>query len=197
LHAKVIWTRDGAIVGTANASSNGLPQEEHSAIGLIEAGVFIKEAAALNEIGRWFDIQYDSSRRITKSDLESAKLERDRRVWNGSRGSRHPQRALLNALQEGGKQEFSQQRIAFALCKNFLTAKEDRSVKQFTKDNSPKIEDTLKLPRQSLRHLNYYYGWDNLPTNTFLIACDIKRDRTPQIYVEKTFDLKKVGELKE
>src|SRR5437764_8671672 len=28
LHAKVIWTNAGAIVGSANASSNGLPEEE-------------------------------------------------------------------------------------------------------------------------------------------------------------------------
>jgi hypothetical protein len=196
LHAKVIWTRDGAIVGSANASSNGLPEEEQSAVGLIEAGVFIKEAAALSEIGRWFDIQYNSARRITKADLQSAKLERDRRVWNGTGGSRHPRRALLKALQEGGKQEFSQQRIAFALCKGFATTKEARTVKQFTKDNASKIEDTLKLPRQNLRHLSSYFGWSNLPTNTFLIACEIERDRISQIYVEKTFDFKKSWRIK-
>ena len=35
LHAKVIWTPHAAIVGSANASSNGLPQDETIATGLI------------------------------------------------------------------------------------------------------------------------------------------------------------------
>src|SRR5688572_704206 len=36
LHAKVIWSPKAAIVGSANASSNGLPEEETMAKGLIE-----------------------------------------------------------------------------------------------------------------------------------------------------------------
>jgi hypothetical protein len=100
LHAKMIWTRYGAVVGSANASSNGLPEEEYSGVGLIEASVFIKEAVALKEIERWFDGQYNSARRITKSDLKSAELERNRRLWTGGRGSRQPQRNLLRAMQE-------------------------------------------------------------------------------------------------
>jgi hypothetical protein len=84
----------------------------------------------------------------------------------------------------------------YSLCKNFASTKEDRTVKQFTKDNSPKIEDTLKVPHQSLRHLNWYSGWSYHPTNTFLIACDIERGRISEIYVEKTFDFAKSWRIK-
>jgi hypothetical protein len=43
LHAKVIWTPHAAVVGSANASSNGLPEEDFKATGLIEAGVYWDE----------------------------------------------------------------------------------------------------------------------------------------------------------
>ena len=59
-----------------------------------------------------------------------------------------------------------------------------------------KIENTLKLPRERLRHLDWYSGWKNLPTNTFLIACDIEKGRISEIYIEKTFDLKKSWRIK-
>ena len=45
LHAKVIWTPSGAIVGSANASSNGLPDEEKMIEGLIEAGAYLDDAS--------------------------------------------------------------------------------------------------------------------------------------------------------
>src|SRR5690349_21006559 len=42
LHAKVVLAGNRAIVGSANASSNGLVEEENLARGLIEAGVLLE-----------------------------------------------------------------------------------------------------------------------------------------------------------
>jgi len=75
------------------------------------------------------------------------------------------------------------------LCKNFATRKEDSNVRKFTRVNSTKLEKTLKLPHGKVRDLTWYCGW-NLPTNTFLIACDIERNRISTIFVDKTFDIK-------
>ena len=41
LRAKVIWTPSAAIVGSADALSNGIPDDEKTAAGLIEAGVLV------------------------------------------------------------------------------------------------------------------------------------------------------------
>jgi hypothetical protein len=96
-----------------------------------------------------------------------------------------------NGAPSGGAADLEPAAMYARLSKHFATAKDSRTVKQFTEDNSPKIEDSLKLPHQSLRHLTWYFGWSDLPTNTFLIACDIEKGRIPHIYVEKTFDFKK------
>src|ERR1044071_2221803 len=80
LHAKVIWTPTAAIVGSANASSNGLPEEENKTVGLVEAGILIDDKELLKEIGSWFDSEFKKAARITKLDLKQAKEARDRRI---------------------------------------------------------------------------------------------------------------------
>jgi hypothetical protein len=196
LHAKVIWTPHGAIVGSANASSNGLPEEEDSADGLIEAGIFVTDDTTLRAIEQWFDRQYKSARHIAKADLNAARAARSRRVWKASALTRPRKQSLIEALKTGGKLEFGEQRIAFVLSKQFSTPKENRGEKEFRKNNSSKIEDSLKLPRERFNNLRWYSEWRNLPTNTFLITCDIKNGRISDIYIEKTFDVKKRWRIK-
>jgi hypothetical protein len=78
LHAKVVWTSHGAVVGSANASSNGLVAEESSAIGLDEAGIFVDDERTLAEIQHWFDAQYKAARAVTEADLKDAAQARNR-----------------------------------------------------------------------------------------------------------------------
>jgi hypothetical protein len=145
LHAKVIWTRRGAIVGSANASSNGLPEEEDSTDGLIEAGIFTHEGSTLRDIGNWFDKQYKLAKHISNRDLEAATLDRNRRLWTHSSTRRRRKRTLIEALQTGGKLEFTEQRIALVLCKHFASSKDKAAVKKFTKAQFAKLEETFKL----------------------------------------------------
>jgi hypothetical protein len=58
LHAKVIWTPNGAIVGPANASSNGMPEEDGNAASLVEAGMYETSPKELAAIEKWFDGLY-------------------------------------------------------------------------------------------------------------------------------------------
>jgi hypothetical protein len=84
LHAKVIWTPDEAIVGSANASSNGLPNEERLAPGLEEAGVLLNSRQEIDAIREWFDKLYnnlDKVRSITDTDLRNARKERARGAY--------------------------------------------------------------------------------------------------------------------
>src|SRR5439155_2579811 len=81
LHAKVIWTRDKAIVSSANISSNGMPDEEQYAKGLIEAGILVIDPAVLAEISDWFDVQYKAARVINAGDLKKAAEARSAKLW--------------------------------------------------------------------------------------------------------------------
>ncbi len=76
LHAKVVWSPMGAIVGSANASSNGLPQEETASVNLIEAGIYVEDGPTLKSIRKWFDAL--PRRKISEGDLRAAASARRR-----------------------------------------------------------------------------------------------------------------------
>jgi hypothetical protein len=191
LHAKVMWTPDAAIVGSANASSNGLPEEEGSAVGLIEAGIYIEDTSVLRSIRQWFDNQYGNAKKVTLADLKAAKVERDRRIWNSKGAPKAQKRSLLKALQEGGKLEFGGQRIAFILWKRPTTLKENAGAKKLLRQKTTDFETVFKLPSEEFDRLSWYTEWTDIPLNTFLISCRFEGARIADIDVQKTFDIKK------
>jgi hypothetical protein len=124
LHAKVVWTKDEAIVGSANASASGMPSEDNLAAGLIEAGVLITDGKELRRIETWFDMHYSNptiSRPIEKPDLEAA---RKARVIKPTQHT--GKKSLLDAIREGGKDEFQGERILFVMYKDFTTNAQDK-----------------------------------------------------------------------
>jgi PLD-like domain len=84
LHAKVWLTDRGAIVGSSNASTNGLGFEGDELKDCIEANVFVDDAETLAAIDRWFekDVMEDA-KEITKADLKEA-----HRRWKRHRTTR-------------------------------------------------------------------------------------------------------------
>jgi hypothetical protein len=79
LHAKVWLTENGAIIGSSNASANGLGFEGNETKSLIEANLFITNQDTLKSIDTWFENL--NHRKITDKDLKRAeKLWKRRRV---------------------------------------------------------------------------------------------------------------------
>lgn len=82
LHAKVWLTDGGAVIGSSNASANGLGYEGDETRGLIEANVLIEDSAVLTAMSEWFQERvWNNSSKITPQDLERARLVR-RRIRN-------------------------------------------------------------------------------------------------------------------
>jgi hypothetical protein len=69
LHAKVYRTTKAVIVGSANASTNGLAEDR---IGTIEAAILTDDAATLEETKTWFERKWKLSIPITDQLLEKA-----------------------------------------------------------------------------------------------------------------------------
>lgn len=88
LHAKVYWTPAGAVLGSSNASTNGLAVEEGMG-GWAEANVLIEDPDILVEIGAWFKTRRASAYVIGEDDLIRAE-----EVWK-RRNSAAPSGARL------------------------------------------------------------------------------------------------------
>lgn len=194
LHAKVIWTPSGALVSSANASSNGMPEEEETALGLIEAGFYTEDDAALSAIHAWFDKEYKNGARITVDDLTAAAAERESRLWD--RGvvkrkaptNRHQKPIPFIDAVKRSKTEFSQQRIAFVFCKRFMSRAESRQAKEFIEKNPTKLE-AFNLPRGKIAKMLSWYSGFNIPKNTYLIDVSIRQGRSANIRLLKSFDV--------
>jgi hypothetical protein len=74
LHAKVYWSEHGAIIGSANASVNGLGFENAELEGWKEASLFVDDPCLLNEIEVWFNEIWKQSSLIKLEDLKKAKI---------------------------------------------------------------------------------------------------------------------------
>jgi hypothetical protein len=197
LHAKVIWTRDAAIVGSANASSNGLPEDEQRLSGLIEAGLCVEDKAILASIERWFDREFNLGRKITPKDLEDAALARQRRIWGqGGKGKRIRQ-SLIEALAQGGKLEFSGQRITFVIWKQQTTKLEDKKAKELAKRKSKVLKSDFNLSSPDIRDLSWYVNWKNeIPLDSFLIDCWMRGDKISEINLYKSFPNRKSWKIR-
>lgn len=77
LHAKVYWTPKAVVIGSSNASANGLAVEGNELSSWSEANVYTSDHAMLVQSSEWFDKQFDQSQPISDADLLQAE-----ELWN-------------------------------------------------------------------------------------------------------------------
>lgn len=81
LHAKVVITDGGALISSANVSTNGLALEGNDSRTWQEAGVLVPSAALVRmNIVEWFQRLWEQGRRIDEYDLERASLAWAQRI---------------------------------------------------------------------------------------------------------------------
>jgi hypothetical protein len=73
MHCKVYWTPKGVIVGSANASANGLGFEGVQAFGWEEAALTITNSKIIYKINKWFNTIWKNADQIQQYDLFKAK----------------------------------------------------------------------------------------------------------------------------
>lgn len=166
LHAKVIWTEYGAIVGSANASSNGLPEEEDSSDGLLEAGVIVQDPAELKAIADWFQNLFEhESRKIEPRDLKLAAMAREL-----GKGDTPSLREFIIALRGRIPRQVP---IALAMYRDPGTKEQKRFIKEALEDGeqAEKIKAFLHISDKEFEKLDWYVDWPELPPDHFLIDC--------------------------
>lgn len=185
LHAKVIWTPRGALVGSANASSNGLPDQERLAHGLIEAGVLTADALTLRSIEAWFDHVYRRARAITEQDLSKATQDRDRHIWAGHiRRGREP--TLFDFVRLGGSAGGTP--IHLVLWRTGTTPDEDAAVEQLMKMQPSDLERQLGIDRREFSGLGWYIDW-SIPKGSVLVDAHYDGKTLRNIDTWRSFDL--------
>ena len=98
LHSKVYWTDRGVIVGSANASANGLSLESVAQNGWLEAGVYSNRKSTIDRVGLYVKQIWRNADTIRPKDLEEAK-----RNWRKRRPFPRPDETVhfVQALRNG------------------------------------------------------------------------------------------------
>jgi hypothetical protein len=154
LHAKVYLTPHGAVVGSSNASANGLAEEGPTAEGLREANLQTDDRGIIDLLGKWFTERLNESEPATPELIEEAsELWAHRNQTARLRRTARHRESEANALCEeyGGSWAVPLDQDLFKAIHcygQFLSEKNGNSVKQNINRHCRSVEE--KGSRQSL-----------------------------------------------
>lgn len=101
LHAKVYLTDNAVIVGSSNASSNGLAIAGAISSGWLEANIVLNQPDLLNDLRSWFDKTWSRATSISAADIKIARLKWDNRSKStGGKPLKKGKIGLLEVLKE-------------------------------------------------------------------------------------------------
>ena len=118
LHAKVWWTPAAAVLGSSNASSNGLALEHETGSGWHEANIGVDEAISVEGIRVWFEGLFKAGYDVETEDLDQAEnlwKIRKRMAPTGMRLAR-----TLFAAYRASPENPAWQRVKIAYCRDDL-----------------------------------------------------------------------------
>jgi hypothetical protein len=155
LHAKMYQSDRGAIVGSANASQNGIGLDGPP--GLLEVGVLLAPSEqAYREAATWFETQWNESAQVDKSALDlAAKRFRPGRVPS----QRPPRAGSLLELIAADPDRFSD--VSIVLVESSPTQAQREEVRAAVRGANPsEIEEIEALPNAGM-----YTGWERQDLN--------------------------------
>ncbi|MBU2834066.1 phospholipase D-like domain-containing protein [Acidithiobacillus ferriphilus] len=148
LHAKLVLSDKGMVVGSANMSANGLGFEGKESDGFFELGIYTTDSILLTEAVHWFDKKWNKARTIDERDVELAK-----KAWLRRRSFRPPQKNNLkekSGLLEMNIADLKDRSVYFVIYRN--------SALEEAKRYLDKVSDREEL---SGGKLDIYSGWDD------------------------------------
>lgn len=159
LHAKMYLTKSELIVGSANASINGLGEEGIEGRGSIEAAVVTCEPAALKAARIWFEDQWKLANSVEPRHLKLAKA-----AFKKHRGSRPlRERASLLTLLRNEPERFRDRPVRLCV---WNAEADDWALALNKEERARRSRDTIKgkSATEAAANNDYFYqddkGWD-------------------------------------
>ena len=159
LHSKVYWTDKGIVVGSANASANGLSLEGLEQGGWLESAIYSNHPSEICDVKTYVEEIWGKSQAITDDDLKKAERE-----WRNRRPFPRPEDdlSLAEALKRG----------------NFTGRKNCVFIVVDTEEHSKEGENHIaaqdeRLNQQCLelggRETGAWSCWNCIPRNEFIV----------------------------
>ncbi|MEJ0094400.1 MAG: hypothetical protein WDN46_13450 [Methylocella sp.] len=155
LHSKVYLFDNDLIIGSSNASSNGLSMEGSKIKGWYEANVHTNDAEMLKRLSRWFEKL--PCYKITEADLVLAKEAWSHRRYNGHLNI--PENGSLLAALKVDPSSFKNVRLYVCAFASWFDKKGDEALEK------------AQLKFQSGHHrIDAFQDWSELPNSAKLVS---------------------------
>jgi rhodanese-related sulfurtransferase len=131
LHAKVYIGEQSVIVGSANASSNGLGLENRETNGWLEASIVCTDEAVVQQATKWFESNWVRANDVFEQDIDDAENQ-----WLRNR-SKRPVQAFTNDLYGPGfdLNSLRDRRLYVAMYNKVLSKAEEKKRIQYAIDH--------------------------------------------------------------
>ena len=158
LHSKVYWTNRGIVVGSANASANGLSLESVEQDGWLEAAIHSNRPADIEVVQNYVDEIWTASDEVTEQDLKNAKMK-----WRNRRPPPQPNPGIdcITALRNG---MFTDRRNTIFLVIDV------KAVIEYQDDINAKANELQEQYRELRgRKLEAWVGWEEIPREEYIV----------------------------
>lgn len=151
LHSKVYLFPDRVIIGSSNASSNGLSFQEGEIGGWQEANVLSSNPKLLEQVSNWWS-------NLTAAPVDDSAIDEAREAWSRRRSSislKAPSRSLLKEMQRS---------------RSFFDGKQVYLVVYSTEMDDEGIRGLEAAQEEYGSTLGAFQGWSELPTDCHLVC---------------------------
>ncbi len=176
LHGKVYWTPKLAVVGSSNASTNGLVPVGDDLKGWHEANIIVNDIPTLNELKAWFDRLWEEA-----EDIDSTLLAEAAAKYKGRKGQSKINLARGSSLISTAMKDpdaFRKSPIYLGFFHEGLSdpVKKHRNARA-RRERKQKIGDRVFRGKD----LEYFENWA-VPKDSWIVECDLKNEARPKVW---------------
>lgn len=176
LHGKVYSTPSGIVLGSSNASTNGLVVEGMANFGWSEANIFSNDSGLLAQVRVWCEDRFQSAKDVTQLDLLAAQEAWDKRKATSLAVS-WPTKDLIQSFRDCS--DGSYDKVKFVQWARKATSE------------AAEAFDSARETDPTLEGADYYEGWDGeMEVGDWLIDYHIFRANAEFTGYWKVVDIK-------
>lgn len=175
LHAKIYWSPDSVVVGSSNASANGLVVDAAVAKGWREANILFDGEEEVRRTGERFNFLWKQARPITKKLMEEAELKWNSRI-RATKVLSVKSNTLFDAFDED-RSIFRDEQIFLAIYDGYISREASAEQKKWrAKKKTERFEDGLLVRSNTL---TTYEDWHKMPAGAWLLDCSLINSKKP------------------
>jgi hypothetical protein len=182
LHGKVYMAPDALVMGSSNASGNGLVIEGAAALGWAEANIVSRDPGLIAQLSGWCDERFSQAIEVDQHQLDLARV-----TWKARRNFAPVQGPLTSDLLDLARRQ--PDHPAFDSIKVVQWA-------QQTSERAEEVFDETVRMDGSLNGTSFYEGWgDAMTVGDWLIDFDVSKGRSKftgywkVVYIDKDNDV--------